>query len=90
MTSNIFDARGKFCPLPDNERDALTPSQRAHYEAVADAASKCAAAEQLCGALEGRLVEQTAEIRSLETRLAQFPKPSRIDLVRQVLMQDGR
>jgi hypothetical protein len=89
MTYNIFNSRGEFCPMPADERDALAPAELAAYEAVLDAAAKCEVAEQLVISLESQIVAQTADIRAMESKLAKYPKPSRIDLVRHVLMRDG-
>lgn len=87
---SIFDSRGKFTPLPDAERDALGSTEKANYEAVADAAQKCEASENLCISLEAKLIAMTADIREMESKLANYPKPDRIAETRRVLMQDGR
>jgi hypothetical protein len=77
--TNIFDSKGKFCPLSSADIEALAPADAANYAAVADAASKCEAAEQLCISLESELTLQTAEIRATEQRLAKHAKPTFMD-----------
>ena len=89
MAYNIFDQFGKFCPMPDGERDALQPAELDAYNAVLSAAEKCEVAEQLVISLESQLVEMTTDIRAMESKLAKYPRPSRIDEVRHVLMRDG-
>ena len=90
MSYNMFGKQGEFIGMPDDERDALSPAERAAYDAVLDAAGKCDVSEQLVASLESRLVERTAEIRAMESKLATYPKPDRIAEVRRVLMNDGR
>jgi hypothetical protein len=89
VTYNIFDSKGRFCSMPLDEQNALQPAELDLYLAVLDSADKCAISEALVVSLERQLVEQTADIRAMTTKLAKYPKPSRIDEVRHVLMRDG-
>lgn len=86
---SIFGKHGEFIGMPQAGIDLLAPAERAAYDNVASAAAACETAEQLCVATERKLVEQTTEIRALTDKLARYPKPSRIDEVRRVLMHDG-
>jgi hypothetical protein len=83
---NIFNSRGEFCPMPDAERDALNPTELDAYNALLDASAKCETAEALVIGLERRLVEQTSEIRSMESKMARLPKVDRITETRWALM----
>jgi hypothetical protein len=86
MTSyNIFGKQGEFIGMPDNERDALSADERAAYDAVLDAASKCEVAEQLVIALERQLVTETAGIRAIAAKLAALPRVTRLDCVREMI-----
>jgi len=85
MTYNIFDQFGKFTPMPDDERDALSPAELDAYNALLDASAKAEVAEALCVSLERDLVSTTAQIRALESKLAKLPRPDRIAETRHAL-----
>jgi len=84
-TYSIFNSRGEFCPMPADERQALNSAEESAYLAVLDASAKAEVAEALCVSLERDLVSTTAQIRSLESKLAKLPRPDRIAETRHAL-----
>lgn len=83
----LFDQRGEFLPLDEQQLATLTAPERACYDQVLAASQKCTEADRLLAEATRSCTEAVAEMREIESQLAAVPKVSFQDCWRS--MRDG-
>lgn len=86
-TKSLFDSRGVFVPLADNDMHSMTAAERDAYQGVHVAYSEVAATERKIELATRRLRDTVAELRGAERAVAAMPSVSRIDLCRELAAQ---
>jgi hypothetical protein len=87
--SNVFDSRGRWVGLPQDEVQQLDEAARAAYHQCREAADACNTVETELAVAEEALRNTIQKQREVEQQLAKIPRPSRIDLVKQMI-RDSR
>ena len=83
----LFDQRGVFVGLSKDQIEALSDDQRRAYGAVYNAADACQTAEKQLADAERELRATVIELRDIEGRLANLPKPSFMTIWREMAGQ---
>jgi hypothetical protein len=86
---SLFNEAGVFTEISPSDFAAMSETEQSVYISVRDAASTLASLEKEVGDTTRALHQAVAESRALQARSNAAPKPSRIDLVRQMIA-DGR
>jgi hypothetical protein len=84
----LWDKTGAFCPIADSDLANLSDVERVLYLDVKAASEKCAAVETELSDTTKELHATVAEMRALESRVSKLPRPTHLDLVRQ-MVADG-
>jgi hypothetical protein len=84
----LFDSKGVFQPLAERDLEQMTPAQCRAYEEVIRAYDEHRAVEREIEAATKELHETVAELREIEHRVAMLPRPTHLDLVRQMAREN--
>jgi uncharacterized protein YlaN (UPF0358 family) len=80
----LFDSKGVFQPLAECDLERMTQAQCRAYEEVIRAYDDHRAVERELEAAVKARHRVCAEQREIEYRVSQLPKPTHLDLVRQM------